>query len=315
MKLADLNISNDACGPYVINIYGNDRSSFIIRNNGLYFKDDVILNSRVKNNYSIIIAIEDFSKRFPPLTRSYSVTIVNCFPTTTTTTTTTTVGFCSQNPTVCTGLELRLDGTNDKYVLTNLYLNIGESFSVDVRGCTTCQVGNILGEATPDGPIVSNEDTFMLVKGVINSNPAADMGVRYSAGFTVGSHYDGVASSSGYLYLGIYDWKYTDNGGNYCASFSKTTSTTTTTTTTVRPTTTTTTTTTTTPIPVTTTTSSTTSTTTTAAPNYGTCTWQWYQDGGGGWDLIANNCISMRSPTLPSRNGIVDAEIVTTTCS
>ena len=32
--------------------------------------------------------------------------------------------FCSQNPTICTGSELRLDGTNDKYVLTNLYLNM-----------------------------------------------------------------------------------------------------------------------------------------------------------------------------------------------
>ena len=130
---------------------------------------------------------------------------------------------CSQNPTVCTGSEISLDGTNDKYVSTNLYLNIGDSFSVDVRGCTTCSIGNNLGEATPDGPIVPNVDTFMLVKGMINSDPAADMSVRYSAGFSVGSHYDGVASSSGYLYLGIYDWVYTDNGGNYCASFSKTT--------------------------------------------------------------------------------------------
>jgi len=90
MKLADLNISNDACGPYVINIYGNDRSSFIIRNNGLYFKDNVVLDSRVKNNYSIIIAVEDFSKRFPPLTRAYSINIINC-PSPTTTTTTTTI--------------------------------------------------------------------------------------------------------------------------------------------------------------------------------------------------------------------------------
>jgi len=138
-----------------------------------------------------------------------------------TATPTATGALCSQNPTICTGSEIRLEGTNGKYVSTNLYLNIGESFSVDVRGCTTCSIGNVLGEATPDGPIVPNVDTFMLVKGTINNDPAADMSVRYSAGFTVGSHYNGIASSSGYLYLGIYDWVYTDNGGNYCASFSK----------------------------------------------------------------------------------------------
>jgi hypothetical protein len=77
-----------------------------------------------------------------------------------------------------------------------------------------------------------------------------------------------------------------------------------TTTTTAAPTTTTTTTTTLAP---------TTTTTTTAAPNYGTCTWQYYSDGGGGWDNIANNCTSGRNCSEPDRSGYSD-EIVITQC-
>lgn len=332
MKLADLNISNDACGPYVINIYGNDRSSFIIRNNGLYFRDEVVLDSRIKNNYSIIIAVEDFSKRFPPLTRSYSVNIVNCIPNTTTTTTTTTPAPSN----VCVG-----------NIILNGDFELGAEGSAGGGGNATGWTGvNIdihsLSYTNPSQPRKRWVDLNSTFSGLIYQNFSTVIGQVYRVSFNYSANnafllgiktaqvriqgsaivYDEIYNfdSTGTTY-GTYEsmgWQtktftFTADSTNTQITFTSLSSSafgpaidnvcivpvvvTTTTTTTVAPT------------------STTTTTTTTAMPSYGTCTWQWYQDGGGGWDNLANNCISGRSCNPPSRNGVSDGEIVITTCS
>jgi hypothetical protein len=71
----------------------------------------------------------------------------------------------------------------------------------------------------PDGYLGNgiNFSNWMLVEGAIDSRNLPQL-MDASDIFAVGSLYNKTATKSGYLYLGIYDFNYTDNAGNYCAS-------------------------------------------------------------------------------------------------
>jgi hypothetical protein len=130
------------------------------------------------------------------------------------------------NPTICSGTEISLDGTDGlgwgvpRFINTGYYFNIGDTISVNARGCASCYRQTNDCNAGPDG-YLSNDQLFsnwMVLIGTINSINAESITLNdmYQA-FVVGSNYSEIANKEGYLYLAIYDGAYTDNVGNYCA--------------------------------------------------------------------------------------------------
>lgn len=88
IKVANLNISQDNCGLYVIRLKGTDASFFRVINNELWFT--LQQPNICKTSYIVIVSVEDLAGRFTPLTRTFTLNTPNCFCTSTTTTTTTT---------------------------------------------------------------------------------------------------------------------------------------------------------------------------------------------------------------------------------
>lgn len=87
IKVANLNISQDNCGLYVIRLKGTDAAFFRVINNELWF---ILQQPNIcKTSYSVTVSVEDLAGRFTPLTRTFTLNTPNCFCTSTTTTTTT----------------------------------------------------------------------------------------------------------------------------------------------------------------------------------------------------------------------------------
>lgn len=89
IKIANINISEDNCGPYVIKLLGNDAQYFKVVGKELYF----LLDQPCKNSYTVTISIEDLANRFAPVQTNYTLSSPGCVcvSTTTTTSTTTTI--------------------------------------------------------------------------------------------------------------------------------------------------------------------------------------------------------------------------------
>ena len=85
IKVANLNISQDNCGLYVIRLKGTDASFFRVINNELWFT--LQQPNICKTSYTVIVSVEDLAGRFTPLTRTFTLNTANCFCTSTTTTT------------------------------------------------------------------------------------------------------------------------------------------------------------------------------------------------------------------------------------
>jgi hypothetical protein len=86
LKVADINISEDNCGLYVIKLYGNDAIYFQVIDKSLYF---LLTEPNIcKNLYKVTISVEDLAGRFTPKVTSYSLNTYNCICTSTTTSTT-----------------------------------------------------------------------------------------------------------------------------------------------------------------------------------------------------------------------------------
>jgi formylglycine-generating enzyme required for sulfatase activity len=88
-KVANIDISNDGCGTYVIKLLGPDAPFFMVIKNELYF---LLEEPNIcKTSYSVTVSMQDRIGRFTPKNVVYNLSTPFCFCTTTTTTTTTTV--------------------------------------------------------------------------------------------------------------------------------------------------------------------------------------------------------------------------------
>jgi hypothetical protein len=85
LKVANINISDDYCGSFVIKLKGQYANLFSVIDRGLYLVQPITQ----PGTYSVTVSVEDFASRFTPKTTNYTLTVTPC-PTTTTTTTTTT---------------------------------------------------------------------------------------------------------------------------------------------------------------------------------------------------------------------------------
>lgn len=85
IKVADLNISADNCGPYVITLTGADAVYFKVINKELYF----LLEKPYicKTSYTVTASITDLANRFTPKTAVYNLSTPYCSCTTSTSTT------------------------------------------------------------------------------------------------------------------------------------------------------------------------------------------------------------------------------------
>jgi hypothetical protein len=74
LKLADLNISNNYCGQYVIRLKGSYASYFKVINNALY----LVKRIDAPGSYAAIISIEDPAGRFTPVIRNFTFVVSSC---------------------------------------------------------------------------------------------------------------------------------------------------------------------------------------------------------------------------------------------
>ena len=82
IKIADIFVSDDGCGNYVLRLRGTDAAYFTISNKQLYFRDDIGTSPRI---YNATINLENLPNTATPITRSFSVDRRNCITITTTT--------------------------------------------------------------------------------------------------------------------------------------------------------------------------------------------------------------------------------------
>jgi len=98
IKVADINISEDNCGLYVIRLRGLDAQYFQVIDKKLYF---LLTEPNIcKQFYTVTISIEDLAGRFIPKTSIYTLNTINCSCNSTTSSTTTTIT-TTNNPTQC----------------------------------------------------------------------------------------------------------------------------------------------------------------------------------------------------------------------
>ncbi|HVK79699.1 MAG TPA: cadherin domain-containing protein, partial [Verrucomicrobiae bacterium] len=78
VKVADLNISDDALGTETNTLSGADASSFEIYNGALYLKAGVTLNYEAKSSYSVIVNVDDTTVgSTPDVSQSFTLTITD----------------------------------------------------------------------------------------------------------------------------------------------------------------------------------------------------------------------------------------------
>lgn len=74
IKVADINISDDGCGLYVLELTGSDASLFKIINKELYF----VLDKPCKEQYTVNVVMKDIENRFQPKSVTYNLSSPNC---------------------------------------------------------------------------------------------------------------------------------------------------------------------------------------------------------------------------------------------
>jgi hypothetical protein len=84
IKIADVYISDDGCGNYIVRLRGTDASYFTIANNELYFKNELETTARL---YNASINLENLPNTLTPIVENFTVDRRNCTITTTTSTT------------------------------------------------------------------------------------------------------------------------------------------------------------------------------------------------------------------------------------
>lgn len=76
LKVADINISEDNCGLYVIKLLGIDAKYFKVIDKILYF---ILSEEQItKSIYTVTISIEDLASRFTPKTVIYQLNTYFC---------------------------------------------------------------------------------------------------------------------------------------------------------------------------------------------------------------------------------------------
>lgn len=134
IKVANLNISQDNCGLYIIKLKGTDTSFFKIINNELWFT--LQQPNICKTSYTVIVSVEDLAGRFTPLTRTFTLNTPNCFCTSTTTTTTTTTSTTTASPissTTTTITSLPPSNTNNIILINPNEISGSRSVAYDAR--------------------------------------------------------------------------------------------------------------------------------------------------------------------------------------
>jgi hypothetical protein len=84
IKIADVYISDDGCGNYIVRLRGTDASYFTIANNELYFKNELETTARL---YNASINLENLPNTLTPIVENFTVDRRNCTIITTTSTT------------------------------------------------------------------------------------------------------------------------------------------------------------------------------------------------------------------------------------
>ena len=128
--------------------------------------------------------------------------------------------------TICLNNETRLN-YNDGSTLknTNIFISAGQQVSVSVRGCVSCYIGQTCNSDANgiynNNQIVGNYNVVFGVMSSINSNAISfdPFSLNSSNSILIGTNTTFIATTSGYLYLGIWDsGTWFDNIGNFCAS-------------------------------------------------------------------------------------------------
>ena len=155
IKIADIFVSNDGCGNYVLRLRGADSAYFTISNKQLYFRDDVGTSPRI---YNAIVSLENLPNTATPISRSFSVDRRNCTTTTppptttstTTTTTTTTITTTTSTTTVAPGNTANFNLCADWDGQNGNVTTVGTNGGPSAYG-TFDQGGNVLNWHDRDG--------------------------------------------------------------------------------------------------------------------------------------------------------------------
>jgi hypothetical protein len=92
IKVADIYVSDDGCGDFILRLRGSDARYFVLKGKEVYLKDDIAIESRI---YKIQISLENLPNTLPQKYIELNIDRRNCFISVTTTggpTTTTTSG-------------------------------------------------------------------------------------------------------------------------------------------------------------------------------------------------------------------------------
>jgi len=134
LKVADINISEDNCGLYIIKLYGNDAIYFKVIDKALYF---LLEEPNIcKSLYTVTISIEDLAGRFTPKTTTYTLNTYNC--TCTSTTSSTTAGPTTTTTTTIPPITSTTTSTTTISPLANCY----NSFLTYAQGAGVTNIVN-----------------------------------------------------------------------------------------------------------------------------------------------------------------------------